>query len=69
LALQKRVISVFGPTSAPEIYGYDRMISVVSPIECICCYLKDCDKSPNCMDMISLDAMQAAVEQALEETA
>jgi len=69
LALQKRVISVFGPTSAPEIHGYNRMTSVVSPIECICCYLKDCDKSPNCMDLIELSTMQSAVEQALEELA
>lgn len=69
LALQKRVISVFGPTSAPEIHGYDRMTSVVSPIECISCYLKDCDKDPNCMDLIPLETMHNAVLQALEATA
>jgi len=69
LALQKRVISVFGPTSAPEIHGYNRMTSVVSPIECISCYLRDCDKSPNCMDLIELTTLQSAVEQALKELA
>lgn len=68
LALKKRVISVFGPTSAPEIHGYDRMTAVVSPIECICCYLKDCDKDPNCMDLITLDRMHDAVMQALKES-
>ena len=69
LALRKRVISVFGPTSAPEIHGYDRMTAVVSPIECISCYLKDCDKDPNCMDLISLESMHNAVRAALDEIA
>jgi heptosyltransferase-2 len=69
LALQKRVISVFGPTSAPEIFGYNRMTAVVSPIECIACYLKDCDKDPNCMDLITIDTMHQAVQQALDEIA
>jgi heptosyltransferase-2 len=68
LALKKRVIAVFGPTSAPEIHGYDRLTSVVSPIECICCYLKDCDKDPNCMELISLDRMHDAVVQGMEES-
>jgi heptosyltransferase-2 len=66
LALQKRVVSVFGPTSAPEIHDYGRLTKVVSPIECICCYLRTCDKSPNCMDLISLDHLYSQVLQATE---
>ncbi len=61
LALHKRVVSVFGPTSAPEIHDYGRLTKVVSPIDCICCYLRTCDKSPNCMDLISLDHLHAEV--------
>jgi heptosyltransferase-2 len=64
LALQKRVIAVFGPTSAPEIHGYGRLTKIVSPIECICCYLRTCDKSPNCMDLLPLDRLLDAVRAA-----
>jgi len=64
LALRKRVVAVFGPTSAPEIHAYDRLTKVVSPIECICCYLRTCDKNPNCMDLLTLDRVLEAVHQA-----
>ena len=67
LALQKRVIAVFGPTSAPEIHGYGRLTKVVSPIECISCYLRTCDKSPNCMDLIPLDRLRDEVLRAAGE--
>jgi heptosyltransferase II len=67
LALQKRTIAVFGPTSAPEIHGYGRLTSVVSPIECICCYLRTCDKSPNCMDLIPTDRLYEAILSAIHE--
>jgi heptosyltransferase-2 len=65
LALRKRVIAVFGPTSAPEIHAYDRLSKIVSPIECICCYLRTCDKSPNCMDMVPLERLRDEVLRAV----
>jgi len=65
LALQKRVVAVFGPTSAPEIYDYGRLTKIVSPIECITCYLRTCDKQPNCMDLIGIQQMTAAVHAAI----
>jgi len=65
LALGKRVVAVFGPTSAPEIHGYERLTKVVSPIDCICCYLKTCDKQPNCMDLIRTDNLYAEVRGLL----
>jgi heptosyltransferase-2 len=65
LALRKRVIAIFGPTSAPEIYDYQRLVKIVSPIECICCYLRTCDKKPNCMDLIHLDHVYSAVQDAV----
>lgn len=66
LALRKRTIAVFGPTSAPEIYDYGRLTKIVSPIDCICCYLRTCDKSPHCMDLIPTDRLHAAVMEALQ---
>jgi heptosyltransferase-2 len=65
LALGKPTIAVFGPTSAPEIHGYGRLTSIVSPIECICCYLRECDKAPNCMDLVPLARMHEAVRAAV----
>ena len=63
LALRKPTIAIFGPTSAPEIYDYGRLTKIVSPIECICCYLRTCDKAPNCMDLISIDTLHAAIRR------
>jgi heptosyltransferase-2 len=65
LALHKQVIAVFGPTSAPEIHDYGRLTKIVSPIDCICCYLRTCDKRPNCMDLIPLAEMRDAVRRAV----
>ncbi|UCE04081.1 MAG: hypothetical protein JSW67_07905 [Candidatus Latescibacterota bacterium] len=69
LALRKRVVAVFGPTSAPEIFDYGRLTKVVSPIECICCYLRSCDKVPNCMDLIPLEQLHTVTLQALGDEA
>ena len=65
LALGKPTIAVFGPTSAPEIHGYGRLTKIVSPIDCICCYLRDCDVAPNCMQRIPLERMREAVHAAV----
>jgi heptosyltransferase-2 len=67
LALQKRTIAVFGPTSAPEIHGYGRLTTIVSPIDCICCYKRTCDFSPNCMDLIPTDRLHDAVRRVIQE--
>lgn len=64
LALDKYVIGVFGPTSAPEIYAA-RGEKIVSPIECACCYKKNCDMKTNCMDLITTDRMLKAVKDAV----
>ncbi|MFQ5601594.1 MAG: glycosyltransferase family 9 protein [Candidatus Krumholzibacteriia bacterium] len=68
LALRKRLIAVFGPTSAPEIHDYGRLTRIVSPIECVCCYLRTCDKTPNCMDLIPLERMHAEVLRIVKES-
>ncbi len=69
LALRKRVIALFGPTSAPEIYDYGRLDKIVSPIECICCYLRTCDKDPNCMDLLTFERIHQALENRIHELA
>jgi heptosyltransferase-2 len=64
LALRKPVVAVFGPTSAPEIHGYGRLTKIVSPIDCIGCYLRTCDKAPNCMDLIPSERLLEAIQAA-----
>lgn len=54
LALKKKTIALFGPTSANEIYDYGLLKKIVSPINCVCCYKNQCDKKLNCMDLISV---------------
>ncbi len=52
LALNKKVIVLFGPTSPTEIELYGLGKKIVSPIECIVCYNRVCNKKPDCMQLI-----------------
>jgi heptosyltransferase-2 len=63
LALGRRTIVLFGPTSAPEIELYDLGEKVVPQMECLSCYKPTCDFTPNCMDLISTDMVEAAVDR------
>lgn len=51
--LGKPVVAIFGPTSASEIDLYGLGTKIVPDLDCICCYRADCDRKPNCMDMVS----------------
>lgn len=62
IALKKKTIAFFTVTSPTEIEGYGRMIKIVPPIECICCYKKTCDKKPNCMDLIKIEDIIEAIK-------
>jgi len=61
LALGRRTIVLFGPTSAAEIEVYGRGEKVVPKMECLVCYKATCDFVPNCMDLITVDMVEAAV--------
>jgi heptosyltransferase-2 len=63
IASKKKVVALFGPTSAAEIELYGRGKKIVSPIDCYCCYKKSCDKKPSCMDLISVDNVFNAVRE------
>jgi len=52
LGLGKKVVGLFGPTSAAEIDVYGRGVKLVSPMDCVCCYLRECGRSPSCMEMV-----------------
>jgi heptosyltransferase-2 len=65
LALGRRTVVLFGPTSAPEIEMYGLGEKVVPDMECLACYKPTCDFVPNCMELISTDMVEAAVERQL----
>lgn len=63
IALKKKVIAFFGPTSAAEIELYGRGKKIIAPIKCVSCYKKTCKKQPNCMDLIKIDDMIKSVKE------
>jgi len=65
LALGRRTIVLFGPTSAPEIEMYGLGEKVLPQMECLACYKNACDFVPNCMDLITTDMVEAAVDRQL----
>jgi len=65
LALRRRAVILFGPTSSAEIEMYGLGEKVVPQMECLVCYKPACDFVPNCMDLISTDMVAAAVERQL----
>lgn len=65
LALGRRAVILFGPTSAPEIETYGLGEKVVPDMTCLSCYKTSCDFAPNCMDLVSVDMVEGAVERQL----
>lgn len=57
IALRKKILAFFGPTSPAEIelYGLGRKLSPA--IDCLVCYKKKCELDPNCMDRLSVEDM------------
>jgi heptosyltransferase-2 len=65
LATGRRVVVLFGPTSAAEIELYGLGEKVVPDMDCLVCYKQACDFVPNCMDLISVDQVADAVRRQL----
>jgi heptosyltransferase-2 len=65
LATERRVVVLFGPTSAAEIELYDLGEKVIPDMECLVCYKQTCDYVSNCMDQISVDMVTQAVKRQL----
>ncbi len=66
VALGKKVVALFGPTSASEIELFGKGKKIVAPLDCTCCYRTDCDVVPNCMESISPEEVFSAVKELLE---
>lgn len=65
LALGRRTVILFGPTSSAEIEMYGMGEKVVPKMDCLVCYKPTCDFVPNCMDLITTDMVEEAVERQL----
>jgi ADP-heptose:LPS heptosyltransferase len=65
LALKCRVVTLFGPTSSSEIELFGLGEKLIPEMECLCCYKNDCDKKPNCMDLISVEMVKIAIKKQL----
>ena len=65
LAQGRRTVVLFGPTSWAEIELYGLGEKVVPDMACLSCYKTSCDFVPNCMDLISVEMVQQAVERQL----
>ncbi len=66
VALGVPVVAIFGPTVPQEIELQGGGRKVASPIECAPCYLRSCDRTPSCMDMVGVEEVFSALVDALE---
>lgn len=66
LARKRRVVVIFGPTSASEIELYGRGEKVTPGLDCLCCYKLDCDFVPLCVDAVTVEMVEAAVVRQLQ---
>jgi heptosyltransferase-2 len=66
LALGRRTVVLFGPTSAAEIELCGLGEKVVPDMTCLSCYKTSCDFVPNCMDLITTNDVLSAVRRQWE---
>ena len=60
-ALGKKIIALFGPTSANEIELYGKGIKLLAPDECKCYYRKYCSEKESCMERITSEMVIDAI--------
>ena len=65
IALKKKLVVFFGPTSPAEIELYGLGTKVYSKMDCLVCYKKKCDIKPNCMELLSIDEIFEAVKREM----
>ena len=65
-ALEKKIIALFGSTSANEIELYGKGIKLSSPDGCKCYYRKYCSQETSCMEKINAEMVIEAVNNLLK---
>ena len=68
LALNKKVVALFGPTSPKELKFFNRGISLTPEIklDCIPCFEKECKYSRLCIDTISPTTVYQTIRHCLK---
>lgn len=66
-ALGKKIIALFGPTSANEIEDYGLITKIQSDLDCLVCYKMDCDYDPNCMNSIKPETIYQKIIELIKE--
>jgi ADP-heptose:LPS heptosyltransferase len=66
IALKKKLVVLFGPTSAAEIELYGLGEKIVPDIPCFCCYRSSCTVRPSCMERITPEEVRRAIKTLLE---
>jgi heptosyltransferase-2 len=64
-ALEKKIIALFGPSSANEIELYGNGVKLFSEDECKCYYKKYCTEKISCMEKISPEMVIKSVSELL----
>lgn len=69
LALGKRVVALFGPTSPQEIYFYNlgRYLQPEKKYECLPCYSLSCSQKRPCMEEIWPERVNSAIDEEFEK--
>lgn len=67
IALKKKVIVLFGPTSSKEVYLYKRGVKILpkTPYTCAPCLTSACFQKRVCMDFISPGEIKKEIERLL----
>lgn len=67
LALRKKVVALFGPTPAEQVYMYGCGVKLTPTCQrsCIPCFRSQCDFPESCMEHISVDMVVEAVDMLL----
>ncbi|MEW6418485.1 MAG: glycosyltransferase family 9 protein [Nitrospirota bacterium] len=65
LALNRKVIALFGPTSHNEIDLYGLGEKIYPDMDCLVCYKQTCDKSPTCMQLIKPETVYLSITKLL----
>lgn len=67
IALQKKIVSLFGPTSADQLYLYGLGVKLTPEAEhkCMPCFMPKCQKGRSCMEDIRVETVLDSVEMLL----
>jgi len=68
MALKKYVVVHFGPTSPWEIELWGNGERLTPELNCVCCYLADCEVSPACNELFTPQQIVRSLQKGLERS-